>query len=176
MMFPGLNSRVHVSYPIECTGTPGKASNTAYCCLENRRAQTAASNGVNAADSLALRVPGPRQKQRFLPILRNCPDPAKAVPAGQRLLCGEVAEWSNAAVLKTVGLHGPGGSNPSLSAIGSPCATQNLADQASAMLAIVSVDLSVIADISETGRRYAVGSFCRLSLLPLFHSISGKTS
>ncbi len=29
---------------------------------------------------------------------------------------GEVAEWSNAAVLKTVGLHGPGGSNPSLSA------------------------------------------------------------
>ena len=31
---------------------------------------------------------------------------------------GEVAEWSNAAVLKTVDLHGSGGSNPSLSAFG----------------------------------------------------------
>ena len=30
---------------------------------------------------------------------------------------GEVAEWSNAAVLKTVELKGSGGSNPSLSAI-----------------------------------------------------------
>ena len=30
---------------------------------------------------------------------------------------GEMAEWSNAAVLKTVDLHGSGGSNPSLSAI-----------------------------------------------------------
>ena len=30
---------------------------------------------------------------------------------------GELAEWSNAAVLKTVVLHGTGGSNPSLSAI-----------------------------------------------------------
>ena len=29
---------------------------------------------------------------------------------------GEMAEWSNAAVLKTVDLHGSGGSNPSLSA------------------------------------------------------------
>ncbi len=29
---------------------------------------------------------------------------------------GEVAEWSIAAVLKTVELHGSGGSNPSLSA------------------------------------------------------------
>ena len=29
---------------------------------------------------------------------------------------GEVAEWSKAAVLKTVGPKGPGGSNPSLSA------------------------------------------------------------
>ncbi len=29
---------------------------------------------------------------------------------------GELAEWSNAAVLKTVDLHGSGGSNPSLSA------------------------------------------------------------
>jgi hypothetical protein len=29
---------------------------------------------------------------------------------------GEVAEWSNAAVLKTVDLHGSGGSNPSFSA------------------------------------------------------------
>ncbi|MBZ4676212.1 MAG: hypothetical protein JG782_831 [Anaerophaga sp.] len=31
-------------------------------------------------------------------------------------IIGEVAEWSNAAVLKTVDLHGSGGSNPSLSA------------------------------------------------------------
>ncbi len=30
---------------------------------------------------------------------------------------GEMAEWSNAAVLKTVDLNGSGGSNPSLSAI-----------------------------------------------------------
>ncbi len=30
---------------------------------------------------------------------------------------GEMAEWSNAAVLKTVVLQGTGGSNPSLSAI-----------------------------------------------------------
>ncbi len=29
---------------------------------------------------------------------------------------GEMAEWSNAAVLKTVDLHGSGGSNPSFSA------------------------------------------------------------
>ena len=29
---------------------------------------------------------------------------------------GEMAEWSNAAVLKTVDSHGSGGSNPSLSA------------------------------------------------------------
>ncbi len=29
---------------------------------------------------------------------------------------GEMAEWSNAAVLKTVDLNGSGGSNPSLSA------------------------------------------------------------
>ena len=28
-----------------------------------------------------------------------------------------MAEWSNAAVLKTVDLHGSGGSNPSLSAV-----------------------------------------------------------
>ena len=32
---------------------------------------------------------------------------------------GKMAEWSNAAVLKTVDLHGSGGSNPSLSA--KPC-------------------------------------------------------
>ena len=31
-------------------------------------------------------------------------------------VAGEMAEWSNAAVLKTVDLHGSGGSNPSLSA------------------------------------------------------------
>ena len=29
---------------------------------------------------------------------------------------GEMAEWSNAVVLKTIDLHGSGGSNPSLSA------------------------------------------------------------
>ncbi len=33
---------------------------------------------------------------------------------------GELAEWSNAAVLKTVDLHGSGGSNPSLSAKQNP--------------------------------------------------------
>ena len=33
------------------------------------------------------------------------------------LLNGELAEWSNAAVLKTVEPKGSGGSNPSLSAI-----------------------------------------------------------
>ena len=72
--------------------------------------------------------------------MRNCPDPAKAVPAGQRLLCGEVAEWSNAAVLKTVGLHGPGGSNPSLSAIGAPYTTPNDANLAIRMLTLVNAD------------------------------------
>ena len=35
----------------------------------------------------------------------------------QKARRGEVAEWSNAAVLKTVELKGSGGSNPSLSAI-----------------------------------------------------------
>ena len=34
---------------------------------------------------------------------------------------GKMAEWSNAAVLKTVDLHGSGGSNPSLSAREKPC-------------------------------------------------------
>ena len=34
----------------------------------------------------------------------------------KRKYIGEMAEWSNAAVLKTVDLHGSGGSNPSLSA------------------------------------------------------------
>ena len=33
-----------------------------------------------------------------------------------KLVLGEVAEWSIAAVLKTVELRGSGGSNPSLSA------------------------------------------------------------
>ena len=32
-------------------------------------------------------------------------------------ISGEMAEWLNAAVLKTVDLYGSGGSNPSLSAI-----------------------------------------------------------
>ena len=35
-------------------------------------------------------------------------------------LSGELAEWSNAAVLKTVDPKGSGGSNPSLSAIYKP--------------------------------------------------------
>ena len=34
---------------------------------------------------------------------------------------GKMAEWSNAAVLKTVDLHGSGGSNPSLSASNLDC-------------------------------------------------------
>ena len=37
-----------------------------------------------------------------------------ANPASKHI--GELAEWSNAAVLKTVDLNGSGGSNPSLSA------------------------------------------------------------
>ena len=35
---------------------------------------------------------------------------------GSTFAPGKMAEWSNAAVLKTVDLHGSGGSNPSLSA------------------------------------------------------------
>ena len=35
---------------------------------------------------------------------------------GSTFVPGKMAEWSNAAVLKTVDLHGSGGSNPSLSA------------------------------------------------------------
>ena len=38
-----------------------------------------------------------------------------AIPFGGKHT-GEMAEWSNAAVLKTVDLNGSGGSNPSLSA------------------------------------------------------------
>jgi hypothetical protein len=37
---------------------------------------------------------------------------------------GEVAEWSNAAVLKTVVLRGTGGSNPSFSAFKKLCLAQ----------------------------------------------------
>ena len=40
--------------------------------------------------------------------------PAEANPTSKNF--GELAEWSNAAVLKTVDLNGSGGSNPSLSA------------------------------------------------------------
>ena len=40
---------------------------------------------------------------------------AVAIPFGGKHI-GELAEWSNAAVLKTVDLNGSGGSNPSLSA------------------------------------------------------------
>ena len=40
----------------------------------------------------------------------------KALEPGTNGLQGEVAEWSNAAVLKTVDPNGSGGSNPSLSA------------------------------------------------------------
>lgn len=39
---------------------------------------------------------------------------------------GEMAEWSNAAVLKTVDLNGSGGSNPSLSA--ESCKSKDLQD------------------------------------------------
>ena len=40
--------------------------------------------------------------------------PKEANPTSKHI--GELAEWSNAAVLKTVDLNGSGGSNPSLSA------------------------------------------------------------
>ena len=40
--------------------------------------------------------------------------PLQSLTRGEYI--GEMAEWSNAAVLKTVDLHGSGGSNPSLSA------------------------------------------------------------
>ncbi len=45
---------------------------------------------------------------------RKCDQRGK-IPTRKHL--GELAEWSNAAVLKTVDLNGSGGSNPSLSAI-----------------------------------------------------------
>ena len=41
--------------------------------------------------------------------------PLQSLSTGKHI--GELAEWSNAAVLKTVDLNGSGGSNPSLSAI-----------------------------------------------------------
>ena len=44
---------------------------------------------------------------------RKC-DQRDKIPTRKHL--GELAEWSNAAVLKTVDLNGSGGSNPSLSA------------------------------------------------------------
>ena len=40
--------------------------------------------------------------------------PLQSLTTGKHI--GELAEWSNAAVLKTVDLNGSGGSNPSLSA------------------------------------------------------------
>ena len=40
--------------------------------------------------------------------------PLQSLTKGKHI--GELAEWSNAAVLKTVDLNGSGGSNPSLSA------------------------------------------------------------
>ena len=40
--------------------------------------------------------------------------PLQSLTKGNNI--GEMAEWSNAAVLKTVDLNGSGGSNPSLSA------------------------------------------------------------
>ena len=49
---------------------------------------------------------------RFGKILVHLHDPKKTV----RFFQGEMAEWSIAAVLKTVELQGSGGSNPSLSA------------------------------------------------------------
>lgn len=41
-------------------------------------------------------------------------------PCLREISTGEVAEWSNAAVLKTVDCYRSGGSNPSLSALNAP--------------------------------------------------------
>ena len=79
------------------------------------------------------------QKPRAMQVVRNLSDFAQkfvsnqihtfALPLREQVLpiryylfmrgrhIGEMAEWSNAAVLKTVDLHGSGGSNPSLSAL-----------------------------------------------------------
>lgn len=76
---------------------------------------------------MILSLQQPVNKARKCP----CPDtnldqlisPEKFVPVfglscSQRMdkILGGVAEWSIAVVLKTIGLHGPGGSNPSPSA------------------------------------------------------------
>ena len=53
----------------------------------------------------------------FVPLqslLKGICDQREQIPFQKRI--GEMAEWSNAAVLKTVDLNGSGGSNPSLSA------------------------------------------------------------
>ena len=60
---------------------------------------------------------------------------------------GEMAEWSNAAVLKTVDLHGSGGSNPSLSA------EKGVTDICSAFL-----NFSVTKNVTK------------ISVRPIFHS------
>ena len=75
---------------------------------------------------LHLIVESTRCEREFV-YLRNCstfaPTSAKMSARTLRrgissvVKQGEVAEWSIAAVLKTVDLHGSGGSNPSLSAL-----------------------------------------------------------
>ena len=53
----------------------------------------------------------------FVPLqslLKGICDQREQIPFQKHI--GELAEWSNAAVLKTVDLNGSGGSNPSLSA------------------------------------------------------------
>ena len=47
-------------------------------------------------------------------LLKGICDQREQIPFQKHI--GELAEWSNAAVLKTVDLNGSGGSNPSLSA------------------------------------------------------------
>ena len=47
-------------------------------------------------------------------LLKGMCDQREQIPFQKHI--GELAEWSNAAVLKTVDLNGSGGSNPSLSA------------------------------------------------------------
>ena len=49
--------------------------------------------------------------------IREAPHTPKPEKARRNFLYGELAEWSNAAVLKTVDCNRSGGSNPSLSAI-----------------------------------------------------------
>ena len=58
-------------------------------------------------DNERLAEDGEKNRGKYLVEPKNC----------STFALGEVAEWSIAAVLKTVELRGSGGSNPSLSAI-----------------------------------------------------------